>query len=204
MPPFRLAVASFRAKLGSMSKWLIVLSLALPVAASAATVWTWVDDNGVRHYSDRPVDGAEEMQLGEVQGFSPPAGPDIEPSRSGGEEDSEQQQGQSYRTLRIANPEETETLWNIEGTLDVSVEIEPSLRSGHVIDVYLDGERQRLDSRETSLTIDEVYRGVHSLEAVVLDSGGRELMRSSTRNFVVQQTSLLNSNNPNTSPPGAN
>lgn len=188
-----------------MSKWLILLSLVLPVAATAATVWTWVDDNGVRHYSDRPVDGAEEIQVGEVQGFSAPAAPDIEPSRSGRDEDSAQQQDiQAYRTLSITSPEEAETLWNIEGSLDVSVEIEPSLRSGHVIDIYLDGERQRLASRDTSLTVDEVYRGVHTLEAVVFDGGGRELMRSSTRNFVVQQTSLLNPNNPNTSPPGSN
>lgn len=190
-----------------MSKWLILLALALPVAASAATVWTWVDENGVRHYSDRPVDGAEEMRLGEVQGFSPPATPDITPSRPDEDQQSgqsDEQQSRSYRSLRIASPEQTETLWNIGGTLEVDVALEPALRSGHVLDLYLDGERQHLDTRNTTLTVEEVYRGVHSLEAVVLDSRGEELMRSPTRNFVVQQTSLLNSNNPNTSPPGAN
>lgn len=186
-----------------MSKWWIVLSLALPALASAATVWTWVDENGVRHYSDRPVEGAEQIEIGEVQGFSAPPAPTIEPAAPD-EEARSSDRSQGYDRLAITDPEQTETLWNIEGRLEVSVAVEPSLRAGHVIDLYLDGERQHLDTRNTSITVDEVYRGVHALEAVVLSANGEELVRSPTRNFVVQQTSLLNPNNPNTSPPGVN
>lgn len=185
-----------------MIKWLIVLSLALPAAALGVTVWTWVDENGVRHYTDRPVEGAERIELGEVQGFTPQRVPAVRPRAGEGSE--AQEAGPEYERLSIAQPEETETLWNIEGTLDVRVEIEPPLMDGHALDLYFDGERQYLERRALSFTVEEVYRGVHSLEAVVLDSRGEEIMRSPTRNFVVQQTSLLNPNNPNTSPPGAN
>lgn len=182
-----------------MSKWLIVLSLALPGAVMAATVWMWVDENGQRHYSDRPVEGAERIELAEAQGFSAPP----VPSSPSADEAADEAAG-PYERLSIAQPEQTETLWNIEGTLDVTVEIEPELQPGHEVDLYVDGERQYVGGRRLSFTVDEVYRGVHSLEAVVLDGSGEEIMRSPTRNFVVQQTSLLNPNNPNTSPPGVN
>ena len=171
----------------------------MPAAALGATVWTWVDENGVRHYTDRPVEGAERIELGEVQGFPAPRRPSVE---SSGEQPEDT--APPYERLTIVQPEQTETLWNIEGTLEVTVALEPSLMAGHVVDLYLDGERQYLDRRQLSFTVEGVYRGVHSLQAVVLNARGEELMRSAPRDFVVQQTSLLNPNNPRTSPPGAN
>lgn len=185
-----------------MSKWLIVLSLLLPGVAAAATVWMWVDENGQRHYSDRPVEGAQRIELAEVQGFSAPPAPETRASGASAAEP--EQPGQPYTRLEVTQPESEQTLWNIEGTLEVSVAVEPPLREGHEVDLYFDGERQYSDSRQLTFTLDEVWRGVHTLEAVVLDASGQEVQRSPGRSFVVQQTSLLNPNNPNTSPPGVN
>lgn len=182
-----------------MSKWLIVIALFLPAAATAATVWTWVGENGVRHYSDRPVEGAERIELAEAQGFAAPPASRVQPGAA-----EQQQPAELYDALRITQPEPNETLWNIEGTLEVGVEVEPPLREGHEIDLYLDGERQYVNNRRGTFTVEEVWRGVHSLEAVVVDGTGSEITRSGPINFVVQQTSLLNSNNPNTSPQGVN
>lgn len=184
-----------------MSKWLIVLSLLLPGAAMAATVWMWIDENGQRHYSDRPVEGAQQIEITEAQTFTVPA-PAAVPG--GAQEPAEPQSGLPYTRFAIAEPQPQQTLWNIEGTLEVTVDLQPGLREGHEIDLYLDGARQYLNARRTTFTIDEVYRGVHTVEAVVLGSSGEEILRTQTRSFVVQQTSLLNPNNPNTSPPGVN
>ena len=52
-----------------MRKWLILLSALSGTAASAAPAWTWVDAEGTRHYSDRPVPGAEQVDLAGAQAF---------------------------------------------------------------------------------------------------------------------------------------
>ena len=51
-----------------MHKWLILLSL-LWSTAIAEPAYTWVDENGQVHYSDRPVPGATEIELRGAQGF---------------------------------------------------------------------------------------------------------------------------------------
>ncbi|HEY5568069.1 MAG TPA: DUF4124 domain-containing protein, partial [Gammaproteobacteria bacterium] len=53
-----------------MGKWLIVLPMLYAAALAAAPAWTWVDENGQRHFSDRPVEGAEQIELAGAQGFS--------------------------------------------------------------------------------------------------------------------------------------
>ena len=64
------------------------------------------------------------------------------------------------------------------------------------MDVYLDGNRMGLDATSTVLQVPEVYRGVHTLQAAIFDDSGREVLRSLAVTFVVQQTSILNPNNP--------
>jgi hypothetical protein len=45
-----------------------------------------------------------------------------------------------------------------------------------------------------SVTLPDVFRGQHTLQVVVIDSAGAELMRSPSRTFFVQQTSIQNPN----------
>jgi len=53
-----------------MYKWLILLSL-LSTVASGQSAYTWVDENGQTHYSDRPVPGSFLIELETAQGFTP-------------------------------------------------------------------------------------------------------------------------------------
>lgn len=182
--------------------WLCLIALCCG-AASAETVWRWVDEDGVIHYSDRPMPGAEPVELDSPQSFPglrAPQPPRPQP-RSGDGRDS-RQSAAPYSSVEIVSPEEQETLWNIGATLDVDLRVQPSLRAGHSLDVVLDGERQNLNATSTSVTVPEVYRGVHTLQALVVDADGTEIQRSSSVTFMVQQTSVLNPNNPNA--PGAN
>ena len=107
---------------------------------------------------------------------------------------------ETYRVLGIAQPTDGETLRNIGGALDVAIEIEPDLMDDHVIDAIFDGVRRNRNDRQTNFVMDEVWRGAHTLQIVVLDSTGREVARSEVIRFFVHQTSLLNPNNPQTSP----
>jgi hypothetical protein len=75
--------------------------------------------------------------------------------------------------------------------------VQPTLQAGHRLDVYLDGTRVLVGQTSPEFTLAEVFRGVHVLEAVIIDSNGRELARTQPVTITVQQTSVLNPNNPN-------
>jgi len=171
--------------------WLVLITLAAGTAG-AGTVWKWVDENGVTHYSDRPVDGAEVIELGSVQTF-PAQRPPSTPRSASSDTPTP---ATSYSRFEIVRPAQQETLWNVGGTVTVEVAIEPALAPGHRVDVYLDGNRLRLDSTTNVLQVPEVYRGVHSIQAAIFDQNGDEILRSLAVTFIVQQTSILNPNNP--------
>ena len=69
-------------------------------------------------------------------------------------------------------------------------EFSPALRSGDLVRVYFDGEAR--DVSGTSFQIEEVYRGVHNIQAEVVDPSGRLLGRSLTNRFYVQQNTIVN------------
>ena len=158
-------------------------------AAATADAWRWVDEDGVVHFSDTPVEGAERIDVSTASRttgarvFTPPP-----PTRAGSEPAPEPEEAISYESLTIASPAAEETLWNIEGTLNVSLALSPGLQSGHRIRVYFNGEPRMVNS--TSFTIDEVWRGVHNIQAEVLDETGKLMIRSQPNRFYVQQTTV--------------
>ncbi len=183
-----------------MRKWLILVSL-WTLGASGATVWTWVDENGVTHYSDTPVPGARRIDLPEPRPAAPAPAPQAIPRAGAATAPQVQpERGHSYRLFLVTSPTEQQTLWNIGGTLEVELRLEPQLEAGHVIDILIDGERRYLNTTSLQVTVPEVFRGVHTLQAAILDARGEIVLRSLPVTFMVQQTSILNPNNPNAPP----
>ncbi len=166
---------------------LLVVGL-LAATAVAAQAYRWVDENGVVHYSDRPQPGAEQVVLPESNSTtvrrSPQAG-----NTGAEEQEAEEEQGPfRYESIEVAAPGAEETLWNIEGVLNVSVALTPGLQPGHQVRVYFDGEPRMVTS--TSFQIQEVWRGVHNIQVEVLNEGGELMIRSRTNRFYVQQNTV--------------
>ena len=178
-----------------MRKWLILLSTLLVTAANGAPAWTWVDADGQVHFSDRPVAGARQVELPGAQGFSAPAARPA-PATPAGAPPTQGTARAPYRTFNISSPTEQQTLWNIGAVLNVQIEVDPPLTAAHRVDVILDGQRRNLNTARLELTLPDVFRGAHTLQAVVIDSTGAEVMRSPTRNFIVQQNSIQNPSSP--------
>ncbi len=175
--------------------------LALVAGAALATeTYRWVDENGVIHYSDTPREGAEVVNIRPAQGFKPPVSTVRPAARETGADEAagegpESADADTTYDISIVRPQQEETLWNLEGQLDVSLNVEPRLKRGDRIRVYLDGEEiTGAPQRASSFTVSEVWRGAHTLRAGVYDSGGRELAVSDTVRFYVQQTSTQNPN----------
>ena len=176
------------------SLWILAL---VAGAVFATETYRWVDEDGVIHYSDTPREGAEVVNIRPAQGYRPPAPTVPESARAGSEAGADPDVGDADTeyAISIVRPQQEETLWNLEGQLDVSLDIDPRLKRGDRIRVYVDGEEiTGAPQRASSFTVSEVWRGAHTLRAGVYDSRGRELAVSDTVRFYVQQTSTQNPN----------
>jgi hypothetical protein len=179
-----------------MRKWLILLFGLVVSSAQSAPAWTWVDANGQVHFSDTPVPGAKRIELANAQGFgAAPRESGQEPTAS--ESDQPADREARYRTFNITSPKQQETLWNTGSVVNVQIALEPRLQQGHRLDLVLDGQRRNLNATSTTLTLPEVFRGIHTIQAVVIDQRGEEVLRSLATTFMVQQTSIQNPNNAN-------
>jgi len=169
-----------------------LLLLAAPLAL-AATVYKWVDENGVVHYSDQPHPNAEKVHVKEPQTYreSNPLAAPAAPSPDGGGGG-----GPTYRGCLIAQPADNEDLANPD-SLVVVVRTDPPLRPGDQVFVTLDGQALN-DGRPTGaqFTISPVERGTHVLQATVRDSGGALLCQTSGISYSAHQPSVLNPANP--------
>jgi hypothetical protein len=167
---------------------LILLALFAGGAALADT-YTWTDQEGVVHYSDRPHPGAKRIIID-----SPNTSRSL--SRRGAADATATDEASTaeaskplrYESFEIASPGAEETLWNIEGVLNVSLSLTPALQPGHQVRVYFDGNPQIVSG--TSFQLQEVWRGVHNLQAEVLDETGQMQIRTQPNRFYVQQSTV--------------
>jgi hypothetical protein len=167
----------------------IFILLALFAADSAlAQAYTWIDENGIVHYSDRPEPGAKRINLPESKKSGGPAAPARTASGADQDEGAPAQPFR-YESLEVVAPGPEETLWNIDGVLSVSLALSPALRPGHQVRVYFDGDPRMMPG--TSFQLEEVYRGVHNIQAEILDETGEMKIRSQPNRFYVQQTTVV-------------
>ena len=154
-----------------------------------AQAYTWVDEDGVVHYSDRPEPGSKRIDLPQSKTVRRTAPATTSPATQGSDEAAGVSEPFSYETLEVAAPAPEETLWNIEGVLNVSLALSPALQPGHQVRVYFDGNARTVAG--TNFQIEEVYRGVHNLQAEILDETGKLMIRSLPNRFYVQQNTVF-------------
>jgi len=176
----------------------VLLVCLLAGLVAYAEVFRWVDEDGVVHFSDRPHEGAETVELQQAQTFSAPA---VNRQPQMPEQESASSEEEGYTGLRILSPGQDEVLWNTGGIVDVQVDAEPQLQTDHSIKLFLDGQRvSSLEGGQTSGQLTDVFRGTHDLRAEIHDATGNGLFQSVAISFTVQQTSVQNPNNPNARP----
>ncbi len=168
----------------------ILLGLLACGAVAAEQAYTWTDEDGVVHYSDRPQPGAKVVNLGDSDPPRPRAAarPQAAARPSTTDEPPEEAAAFRYETLEVVAPAPEETLWNIGGVLTVSLSVSPALRAGDQVRVYFDGQAQLVSG--TSFQLQEVWRGVHNIQAEVLDENGNMMIRSLPNRFYVQQNKV--------------
>jgi hypothetical protein len=170
---------------------LLLAIVATPALAAGQTVWKWVDERGVTHYSDRPMPGATQVDL-QVPGRSSDTPPEyVDYSSSSSQKPTSA--GPRYRSFEISKPANDETFINVGGTVPVSLTIEPALQPGHTVQLHLDGQLANASaSGALNYSLQDVPRGTHTLRAVIVNRDGKQVQASSAVQFHVRQTSIAN------------
>lgn len=188
----------------AMKRVLVLVLLAVCSVAAASEVYRWVDANGQIHYSDRPHEGAETIVLPSAQTYSTPARQPVRRLADNGTQASqgEEQETEVYKTVEIISPAQDQVLFNTGGIVNVSVRLQPSLRPGHILALFLDDRMvDGLTGEKRDAQLTEVFRGEHRLRAEVRNARGGMIAKGDSVTFTVKQTSTQNPNNPNAPAP---
>jgi len=164
----------------------------LCTAAFAATVYKWVDENGVTHYSDQPHENAQKVTVAQPQTYKAPKLPPEQASAAAAPK-----APPPYSSCAIAQPANEDTFPNAT-SVDAAVVTNPGVRPGDEAVLLLDGSRvPSFPPGGGSTTINGIDRGTHSLQVIIRDGNGQVVCQSANITFTVLQPSILNPANPN-------
>lgn len=153
-----------------------------------ADVYRWIDEDGSTVFSDRPIEGAEKLELREpiiVPGQPLPRRTErLSPAEEAGDEP-------RYESMRMTMPTAGETFQNVR-EVPVSVDVQPGLAAGHRVQFLLDGAPHGAPVEGTATVLTEVNRGEHQISATILDAGGEVVLHAPSIVIYVQQASVLN------------
>lgn len=177
-----------------MRRNLFTLLSIVCTAAIAGTVYKWVDEDGVTHFSDQPHENAQKVQLSAPQTYSAPQ-PAVRPTPPSSARTAPAP-ATAYQSCALVAPTNDQSFPNAL-SVAATVQLAPQQRVGDQVFLLLDGTRvPGLPTTGTSFTISPIDRGSHSLQAVVQDSAGQIVCQSANVTFSVLQPSVLNPNNP--------
>jgi hypothetical protein len=163
--------------------WLLLL-IALPTTAD---VYTYIDAEGNRVFTDQPHKNAKRVDI-------PPSN-----STTGAPPKSTVQQRPAkpkakamfhYDLLRILVPEPDATVRSNNGDLIVSVTSDPALQPGHGYRLLVDGKPYADAGRSPVFPLSNVDRGTHQLSVEIVDEAGRVLERTPNQPFHMLRISL--------------
>jgi len=168
-----------------------VLASLAAFAGQAAVVYKWTDSDGVVHYSDQPVPGAEKIfTVG-----SPSAGGSVSSTRQANPGAPSPKKnvapGLNYSQFSITSPLPDQTFFG-DDVISVHLTLEPSLKPGQTVTWHLNG--RQLDDQAptaTQFTLPRLDRGTYAIAATVTDQTTGESLSTDSVNFFVRQPSEL-------------
>jgi hypothetical protein len=170
--------------------WIVLASLAA-FAGQAAVVYKWTDSDGVVHYSDQPVPGAEKI----FTAGSPSQGGSASSARSAnpGPSDAKKnvEPGLNYSQLSITSPAPDQTFFG-DDVISVHLALDPGLKPDQTITWHLNGKE--LDDQgptATQFILPHLDRGTYAIAATITDQTTGQSVSTDSVNFFVRQPSAL-------------
>jgi Domain of unknown function (DUF4124)/Bacterial Ig domain len=166
--------------------WIALGLSALVTAAPAAVVYKWTDADGVVHFSDQPVPGAEKI-------FTSGAGTRgilSQPTQSGGSADRQQKPpAPAVQHIAITSPASEQT-FSGDQPVAVSLSVEPALTATQTVTWTLNGAEVSQAPNATQFTLPDLARGSYTLAATVSDSVSGESKSADPVTFNVIRPSV--------------
>lgn len=180
-----------------MRPTLTAFLLLASATATAATVYKWVDANGVTHYSDQPHPGATQIEVNSAQTYSAPTTP-AAPASSGPDPANAEP---PYKVCELYRPNADEVFFSVS-SVTAKLRLDPQLRPGDKATIALDGKRLNdLQMMGSEFLVQPLYRGTHTLAVVVEDIAGTSLCQTPAVTFHVRQPSVLSPQSPQRAKP---
>ena len=168
--------------------YILVMSLCSS-PAFAEKVYKHTSPDGIVTYSDEPAEGSQEIVLPKPQTYSLPKS-----NRSFQKlpEESEETKKVSY-SVKINSPSNEHTVTMGQDSLDVTVDVSPTLSEGHGIQLFLDSEPLGEPGVKTTFIITQLFRGTHQLQAKIIHTQSKKVIKESEPvTFYVQRSTVKN------------
>ncbi len=166
----------------------IVIGLFAALTAQSAVIYKWIDANGVVHYSDQPVPGAEKIITAgkSINSYSAPS-----LGNSNGQPRAGTPGPQATAvTFTIASPQPEQSFFNDEPiTISLS---QPALGPGLSVTWHLNG--QELSDQNPSaaqFVLPNPGRGAFSIAATISNQTSGEVQTTPSVTFYVKEPSAL-------------
>ncbi|WP_286295329.1 DUF4124 domain-containing protein [Vibrio apostichopi] len=172
-----------------MKNILFLIGLTVAFSCSAQTVYTWVDEDGVLHFSDNPTDqGAKSLRLPDVQASAPApkfeastpvdaADPSTSTSKTATPAQNQQETKTTEReapaqlTLTMLTPIHDQTIRNNRGLIPIQIELNRKLGIGEQLQLMLDGRRYGAPQTQPTWELKGIDRGTHTIAIQAHRSG---------------------------------
>jgi uncharacterized protein DUF4124 len=166
----------------------IALGLFAAFAAGAAVIYKWTDADGVVHYSDQAVPGAEKIvtSSGSANGVGGGAHAQANTTSTNAPPI-----GLDYTVFKIEAPAKEQVFFGDE-IVPIRLSLEPGLKPNQTITWYLNGT-QLTDQvpQATAFALQNLPRGTYAIGAVVTDLVSGESRSTDSVTFYVRQPSEL-------------
>lgn len=178
-----------------MVKLLILLLAGVLLFNSVkAELFKWKDEQGNTIYSDQPPSGDGRQPAIIKKEQLPPivTVPAIDVNKSDNAAGLKSDAEASYQSIAISDPGHDAEVRENAGNVSISVQVEPYVfnERGDTVVIYMDGKEISRGS-QTSVQLQNVDRGTHTLRAEVLNRAGQVLTASETTVFHLKRFSAI-------------
>jgi hypothetical protein len=168
----------------------MALGLLVAFGAGAAVIYKWTDADGVVHYSDQAVPGAERMTIsGAVNGASALGG--AQGKTAAPKAQAVGPQGLHFTTMSIDSPAGDAVFFG-DNAVPVHLHLEPSLQPNQTVSWHLNGRRLNDQPADAvGFTLPIMPRGTYVIAATVTDTDSGQSQSTDSVTFYVRQPSEL-------------
>jgi hypothetical protein len=169
-----------------------VLASLAAFAGQAAVIYKWTDAQGVVHYSDQSVPGAQKIYT-----TSPAASGSGAPSSANANANAQAPASpgaaakQGYSIIAVTSPSAEQSFFGDE-PIGVALALDPSLKAGDTVTWHLNGqELADQGPGTTQFTLPHLDRGTYAIAATVTDPKSGQSQSTPSVTFYVRQPSAL-------------